>query len=113
MFWARYDRADRPIAGNGYLDGQLADPPSGVIDTARERGSDTVTWQPSGGLRFAIVAQREPDGQVLMAGQSLTRTEERASQSLIIALSVLIAGAVVTVAGVLVSAALGRSSADR
>ena len=112
VFWARYDRTDRPVGGNGYLDGALADPPPGVIDTARDRGSDAVTWQPSTGLRFAIVAQREPDGEVLMAGQSLSRTEERAAQALIITISVLIAGAVVTVAGVAVSAVAAGDSAE-
>ena len=111
VFWARYDRTDRPVDGNGYLDGALADPPPGVIDTARDRGSDAVTWQPSTGLRFAIVAQREPDGEVLMAGQSLSRTEERAAQALIVTIAVLIAGAVVTAAGVAVSAVIGRNSA--
>ena len=111
VFWTRYDRTDRPVGGNGYLDGALADPPPGVIDTARDRGSDAVTWQPSTGLRFAVVAQREPDGEVLMAGQSLSRTEDRAAQALVVTIAVLIAGAVVTVAGVAVSAVIGRNSA--
>jgi hypothetical protein len=110
-FWTRYDRTDRPLDGNGYLRDELADPPPGVLDTARERGSDAVTWEPSAGLRFAIVAQREPHGEVLMAGQSLSRTEERAAQSLIITLSVLIAGAVITGAGLAVSALVSRDSA--
>lgn len=109
-FWTRYDRTDRPIHGNGYLHGVLADPPAGVIDTARERGTDAVTWEPSAGLRFAIVAQAEPDGEVLMAGESLSRTEERAAQSLIITLAVLVAGAVMMGAGLAVCALVGRNT---
>lgn len=113
LFWTRYDRADRPVAGNGYLAGSLADVPPGVIDTARERTSDAVTWQPTDQLRFAIVAESEPGGDVLVAGQSLGRTEQRAEQSLVIAILALFGGAVVAAAGLAVLAVADRRSDAR
>lgn len=113
VFWARYDRADQPIAGNGYLDGARADIPKGVLATARAFGGDAVTWQPADGRRFAIVAQAEPGGDVLVAGQSLHRTEQRATESLVITLLVLFAGAVVTAVGLVLSWLLGRRSVPR
>jgi hypothetical protein len=67
-----------PVTGNGYLDGALATPPPGVINTARHGGEDDVTWQPARDLRFATVSIRAGDS-VVMAGQSLAPSERRTS----------------------------------
>ncbi|WP_426519464.1 hypothetical protein ACPPVQ_05560 [Diaminobutyricibacter sp. McL0618] len=74
-----YDSSGHPIAGNGYLDGDLAEPPSGVISDAASGGSNHVTWQPRPGLRFATVEVRSGD-HVVMGAQSLIPTEDRANR---------------------------------
>lgn len=72
-----YDPADRPITGNGKLDGRLASVPRGVLDdTRRDRSEHHVTWQPQPGLRFATV-EIAVGGRVVLAGQSLAPTEAR------------------------------------
>jgi hypothetical protein len=65
-----------PSSGNGYLHRALASPPAGVVRTARRTGHESVTWQPSAGLRFATVSIRSGD-RVVMAGQSLAPSERR------------------------------------
>ncbi|WP_223692789.1 hypothetical protein [Leifsonia poae] len=75
-FFVIYDRAARAVAGDAYLDGRLAEVPSGVIATAFANGSDRVTWQPRPGIRLAVVAQRS-GGRVILAGQSLRPVEAR------------------------------------
>ncbi len=111
-FWVRYDAHDAPAAGNGYLDGALAQVPRGVLDTAKATGEDAVSWEPQQGLRFAIVAK--PDGSgVLVAGQSLQRTEERATRTLLYIALALIAGAVVVAAAVTADALLGATRQRR
>jgi hypothetical protein len=74
-----YDSSGHPVAGNGYLDGRLAEPPAGVIATAASEGSNHVTWQPRPGLRFATVEVRSGD-RVVMGAQSLIPTEQRADR---------------------------------
>ncbi len=82
-----YDGSGHPISGNGYLDGQLAAPPSGVISTAASDGSNHVTWQPRPGLRFATVEVRSGD-RIVMGAQSLIPTEQRTDRlGLLVALA--------------------------
>ncbi len=72
-----YDSGDRPVSGNGELDGQLASVPRGVLDdTRRDRSVHHVTWQPEPGLRFATVEIAVGD-RVVLAGQSLSPAEAR------------------------------------
>jgi hypothetical protein len=66
----------KPSSGNGYLNGALAEPPSGVIREVRKAGEGSVTWQPATGLRFATVSIRSGD-RVVMAAQSLAPSEHR------------------------------------
>jgi len=106
-FWVHYDAAGDPIAGNGYLGGSLARVPAGVLAAAKSSGEDAVSWEPEPGLRFAIVAQ--PAGQdVVVAGQSLLRTEQRADRVLIYIALALVAGAFVVAAAVVADALLPR-----
>ena len=74
-----YDASGHPVSGNGYLDGRLAEPPSGVISAAASDGSNHVSWQPRPGLRFATVEIRSGD-RVVMGAQSLIPTEQRADR---------------------------------
>ncbi|WP_158861849.1 hypothetical protein [Leifsonia sp. AG29] len=108
VFWIRYDSSNQPTAGNGLLHGSLAVVPPGVLDSARERGQDAVTWQPEPGLRFAIVAQPTTHGGVVIAGQSLQRTELRAEQTLLYVMLALLGGLAVVVAWVVVDWLVSR-----
>ncbi|WP_426625733.1 hypothetical protein ACPPVW_06685 [Leifsonia sp. McL0607] len=98
-FWVRYDAAGRPTAGNGYLSGSLAQVPRGVLETARATGEDAVSWEPEPGLRFAIVAQPLDEG-VIVAGQSLQRTEQRTDRTMLFIAGALVAGLFVVGAAV-------------
>jgi hypothetical protein len=62
------------VSGSALRDGRPARPPAGVIATARRTGSDSVTWQPAPGLRFATVSIRAGH-DVVTSGQSLTPSE--------------------------------------
>lgn len=98
-FWVSYDAAGRPTAGDGYLGGRLAQVPRGVLETAQATGEDAVSWEPQPGLRFAIVAQPLGTG-VIVAGQSLQRTEQRADRTVLYIGGALIAGLLVVGAAV-------------
>lgn len=107
-FWVQYDAHGDPIAGNGYLDGKLAQVPHGVLDAAKATGEgDAVSWEPEQGLRFAIVAQPVGSG-VIVAGQSLQRTEDRATRTLLYIGLALVAGAFVVGAAVGADALLAQ-----
>lgn len=69
--------ADRSVlATDGQLDGASPLIPKGVLDAARDNGSNAVTWQPRPGVRIATVTIPWRDGTV-MAGRSLRIVEER------------------------------------
>lgn len=111
-FWVRYDDDGRPSSGNGYLDGALAQVPRGVIRSAAATGEDAVTWQPEPGLRFAVVAQ-PVGGGVLLSGQSLRLTEQRADRALLYIALAAVAGALVVAVAVGADALLSpRRAAD-
>lgn len=106
-FWVRYDAAGRPTAGDGYLDGSLARVPQGVLRTARTLGEDAVSWEPKPGLRFAVVAQPVGDG-VIVAGQSLRRTEQRIERTSLYVGGALVAGLFVVGAAVAADALVAQ-----
>jgi hypothetical protein len=64
------------VATDGQLDGASPLIPKGVLDAARAKGSNAVTWQPRPGVRIATVTIPWRDGTV-MAGRSLRIVEER------------------------------------
>ncbi|MEO6532343.1 MAG: hypothetical protein ABIO06_02095 [Pseudolysinimonas sp.] len=90
-FFVIYDAANRPVSGTGRLDGALPVIPAGVLDQARRKGTNHVTWQIADGRRFATVERRSGDSVVLGA-QSLAPTESRIDQ---IGLLILVAWACV------------------
>lgn len=106
-FWVSYDAAGRPTAGNGYLGGALARVPRGVLETAQATGEDAVSWEPEPGLRFAIVAQPLGTG-VIVAGQSLQRTEQRADLTMLYIAGALVAGLLVVGAAVAADAIVAQ-----
>jgi hypothetical protein len=110
--WVQYDADGAPVAGDGYLGGSLARVPRGVLETAKADGEDAVSWAPEPGLRFAIVAQPAGSG-VIVAGQSLLRTEQRADRTLIYIALALVAGLIVVAAAVAADALLPRALPPR
>lgn len=85
-----------PLSGTGFLNGGLARLPQGVLDEARSKGMDTVTWQPQEGVRYAVTV-RSAEDRVIVAGQSLKATEVRAVRALVI-LAVVWLGSVLVLA---------------
>jgi hypothetical protein len=71
-----YDTTGTPLATDGELDGSAPVVPTGVLDAARARGVNTVTWQPRAGVRIATVTVPWKGGTVT-AGRSLRLVEER------------------------------------
>ncbi|MCU1416784.1 MAG: hypothetical protein JWP32_958 [Schumannella sp.] len=103
LFYVVYDTSGSPLSGRGYLDGDLAQLPDGVIAAAVANGSNRVTWEPRDGLRFATVEVAVGD-RVVMAGQSLAPSETRTQNigwmlllAWVVGLAVLAAGAVLQV----------------
>jgi hypothetical protein len=76
VFVIVYGPDNAPVSGTVTLHGSLPVLPPGVLQSARDLGSDAVTWQPEPGLRMAVVA-RSAAGKVVVAGQSLTPYEDR------------------------------------
>jgi hypothetical protein len=100
-FFVIYDTSGNPTGGSGYLDGELASVPKGVITTAVAQGSDHVSWQPRVGLRFAVIAVADGD-RVVFAGQSLKPSEDRIAQLGLLLLLGWVGGMVVLAVGTLV-----------
>lgn len=107
LFVVVYGSDDKPESGTATLHGSLPVVPSGVLQTARDSGVDTVTWQPEPGLRMAIVA-RSSAGRVVVAGQSLAPYEDRDRTTMIFLALGWLGSMVVLGAGYTGSAFLGR-----
>ena len=79
-----YGADNAPVAGTVVRNGALPMVPAGILATARMKGVDQVTWQPTPGLRFAVVARVGSDGRVVLGGQSLAPFEDRDTQTLVL-----------------------------
>lgn len=61
------------------LDGKTPTIPKGVLDYAKSKGINKITWQPKMGVRNAIVIKPYPHGWIL-AGRSLAEVEAEESK---------------------------------
>ena len=115
-FVAVYDAHGALLASSGTLDGHRPAPPAGIFAEARSAGSDTVTWQPRGGVRIALVALPWTGGTIV-AGTSLRVVESRIEKIEALVAAGALAGLVVLAVTALTAAWLwpgsGRSSSDR
>ena len=74
-----FDPSGKVVASSAVLHGAVPEYPTGVLEAARQKGQNRVTWQPEAGVRMATVAVPYKNGFV-MAGRSLLEVEKRESQ---------------------------------
>ncbi|HEX9115975.1 MAG TPA: hypothetical protein VGA61_07900 [Anaerolineae bacterium] len=94
-----FDGQGRPVAGSARLHGNLPSVPEGVLDAARQRGENRVTWQPEPGVRSATVIVPVRGAGYVLAGRSLREVEQRTDNLLLLA----VAGALAILAATLVA----------
>jgi hypothetical protein len=84
-----YSATGTPIGSSVALDGKLPTLPAGVLDAAKLRGENRLTWQPKTGVRIAavVVSFSGPNPGYVLAGRSLREVEVRESQLNIMAAS--------------------------
>ena len=79
-FYIIFNSAEQPVAGSGSLNDSLQTVPDGVLDFAKEKGENRLTWQPQPGTRIAAVIVPYKDGFVL-AGRNMREVEAREAQT--------------------------------
>lgn len=74
-----YDEHHKPIAGSGFLHGNLPTIPEGVFAFASLWGDNRRTWQPEEGVRSAtvVVPYHGIQNGYVLAGRSLREVEKR------------------------------------
>lgn len=77
---AFYDTTLAPKASTGLLHGVIPTIPAGVFETAKARGSYTVTWQPEPGVRQALVIVSAGEKGFAVSGRNMRAVEEREGQ---------------------------------
>lgn len=101
-----FDASNRVLASTAALDGRIPSPPSGVLEAARAKGENRISWQPRRGVRSATVsvAVAGASRMVVTVGRSLRQVEVREGQ-----LGTLVAaGWLAASLGSLLAAALGE-----
>lgn len=101
-----YGADGQVLAASGSLDSRAPIPPAGVLQAARDDGSNMVTWEPRDGVRQAIEVvpwSSSSDSGTVLAGRSLREVERRVDDlTLMVGL-----GWVVTLLGIAIAALLG------
>lgn len=80
-----YDLQGSVVSGSGYLNGQVASAPIGILAAAKDQTYHAVTWQPQKGVRVAAITVKANNYYVL-SGRSLTEVEKNEQQSLQLAM---------------------------
>jgi hypothetical protein len=78
-FMIVYDEGGKVLSSTGLLDGRVPVPPRGVLEFAGKTGSNSLTWQPRRGVRWAVVVQPfkgEHLSGFALAGRSLEVVEQ-------------------------------------
>ena len=78
-----YDEFGKVLTSNGVLDDKVPVPPLGVLENAKIKGENRVTWQPSINVRIAAVVTHFSGKQsgFVLAGRSLREVEKREDQT--------------------------------
>ncbi len=71
-----FDATGKAVAGTGVVRGAPPVLPQGVLDVAKQKGVNRITWEPVPGVRQAIVVIPAGDGYV-MSGRSLAYAEQQ------------------------------------
>ncbi|HYK44401.1 MAG TPA: hypothetical protein VEV83_04490 [Parafilimonas sp.] len=79
VFAETFDEQGNPLRSTGLLNGQLPQPPAGVLDFTKNNQEDVITWQPENGVRMAMVYEKvNAAGTGFVAvGRSLKEVELR------------------------------------
>lgn len=80
-FVSIYDKDFKLVATSARLVNDDINPPQGVLEHAKSKGENKVTWQPKDKLRFATVTRYtdSPKPYYVFVGQSLVSTEDAIS----------------------------------
>jgi hypothetical protein len=81
VFAETFDHQGKPLQSTGFLNGQLPQPPAGVLDFTETNQEDVVTWQPQSDVRMAMVFEKvnSPAVGFVAVGRSLKEVEIRES----------------------------------
>ena len=79
VFAETFDHNGNPVESTGFLNGQLPQPPAGVLDFAASNQENVITWQPRQDVRMAMVYEKvnSPTVGFVAAGRSLKEVEIR------------------------------------
>jgi hypothetical protein len=89
---AVYDKYGAPLSSSGRFRGSAPRLPRGVFKFAQEYRGHRLSWEPSPGVRQALVIVVLPDAAFVVCGRSLQETELRKRQVLKLMLAVWSAG---------------------
>jgi len=95
-FITLYSLGKKVVGSSQHLNGQTLTLPNGVLENARIKGEERVTWQPTRNLRFASITEFMPTFGYVSVAQSLQETESRATRGMWIALLALALGGFVS-----------------
>ena len=79
VFAETFDHQGKPLQSTGFLNGQLPQPPLGVLDFTQSNSEDVITWQPQSDVRMAMVYEKVNSSGVgfVAVGRSLKEVEVR------------------------------------
>ena len=79
--------AGEVLASSASLNGSTPTLPKGVLDTARTKGENRLTWQPQDGVRLATIVTYQDGKQpgFVVVGRSLREVEKREKQLAVMA----------------------------
>ena len=75
-----YDKKGKVVSGSGYLDKKVPKAPLGILEGAKGKDYNAVTWQPKKGVRIAAVTVAAKKYYVL-SGRSLTEVEKNENKT--------------------------------
>ena len=101
VFVVIYDTAGKPIASTAQLDGKDPIVSKGVLDVAKTKGENRISWQTKENVRSAIVVKpyEGTSSGFVLVGRSLREIEQRENQ---LTMMVIIAWAISLVTTLLV-----------
>jgi hypothetical protein len=78
-----YDKTGKPVAGTGFVNGQLPKIDPGVLSAAKGKDYNAVTWQPAKNVRIAAVAVAGKNYYVV-SGRNMKEVEKNENTTLVL-----------------------------